>query len=39
MDEKQKTIDILNEIRDLRNEELIEQKDNRVFYTIVMALE
>ena len=37
---KNKTIvDILNEIRDLRNQELINQKDNRVFYTTAVALE
>lgn len=39
MAEKKTTIDILNEIRDLRNQELIKQKDNRVFYTTIMALE
>ena len=39
MVEKKKISDILNEIRDLRNQELIKQKDNRVFYTKVMALE
>ena len=33
MAEKKTTLDILNEIRDLRNQELINQKDNRVFYT------
>lgn len=39
MAKKKTTIDILNEIRDLRNQELIKQKDNRVFYTTIMALE
>lgn len=40
MTEKNKTtLDILNEIRNLRNEELTEQKDNRVFYTTVIALQ
>ncbi len=32
-------MDILNEIRDYRNQELIDNKDNSVFYTKVMALE
>lgn len=39
MAEKKTTLDILNEIRELRNQELINQKDNRVFYTTVMELE
>ena len=39
MAEKKTTIDILNEIRDLRNQELINQKDNRVFYTTAIPLE
>lgn len=39
MAEKKTTLDILNEIRDLRNQELINQKDNRVFYTTAIALE
>lgn len=38
MSEKKTTLDILNEIRDLRNQELINQKDNRVFYTTAIAL-
>lgn len=39
MAEKKTTIEILNEIRDLRNQELVEKKDNRVFYTTIMLLE
>ena len=39
MAEKETTIEILNEIRDLRNQELVEKKDNRVFYTTIMLLE
>ena len=39
MAEKNTTIEILNEIRDLRNQELVEKKDNRVFYTTIMPLE
>lgn len=39
MAEKKTTLDILNEIRDLRNQELINQKDNRVFYTTAISLE
>ena len=39
MAEKETTIEILNEIRDLRNQELVEKKDNRVFYTTIMPLE
>ena len=39
MAEKKTTIEILNEIRDLRNQELVEKKDNRVFYTTIMPLE
>ena len=31
--------DILNEIRDSRNQELVSKKDNRVFFTTVMKLE
>ena len=39
MAEKKTTIEVLNEIRDLRNEELVEKKDNRVFYTTVMIIQ
>ncbi len=36
--DKENTMEILNEIRDYRNRELSNLKDNRVFYTITMSL-
>ena len=37
--DKKDVKEILNEIREFRNRELSQKKDNRVFYTIIMKLE